>query len=252
MALSGDDSSSKSHALEGACVHRPHPSSGHPVCGTTENGVCGSIGGSPRTRLGPHVWRTGRWARLLQAPAPWITVEGGATWRCPTTSKGAQGDSAPARDKRIVVVKARMERKERALPERQRPESVPAPVEVVAPLPPPPAPRAEVGPREARPAILRAPAGPLPQRPNRPRAPSRAIRGPRLRLIRGRVLRRPPARSGWLAVSPNLPPSWAPRPLSPPLVPALGSPGSRGWEPPRPDRPHRPFLAPPRPVLPRS
>jgi hypothetical protein len=97
-------------------------------------------------------------------------------WRCPTTSKGAQGGpapareglAAPARDKRIVVVKERVEQEEVAVLERQRPEPIPpappaapapqpeptvapAPVDVVAP-PPPPAPRSEApAPAPARP-----------------------------------------------------------------------------------------------------
>lgn len=41
-----------------------------------QNWVCGSIGGSPRTGFGFHVWRKGRWARLFQAPTLRITVEG--------------------------------------------------------------------------------------------------------------------------------------------------------------------------------
>jgi hypothetical protein len=102
------------------------------------------------------------------------------TWRCPTTSNGARGDrapareglSAPARDKRIVVVTREVERGESAPPERQRPEPIPpasptvpvprpnppaapTPVEVVAPPSlPPPAPQAAASASASLPMLL--------------------------------------------------------------------------------------------------
>jgi hypothetical protein len=88
-------------------------------------------------------------------------------WRCPITSKGAQGDPAPARegppaparDKRVVVVKERVEREEIAISERQRPEPVSAPQPALAPQLEPlvaPAPAAMV-------ALPLPPAAPIPQ-----------------------------------------------------------------------------------------
>ncbi len=112
-------------------------------------------------------------------------------WRCPATSKGARGDRAPARegppaparDKRIVVVKERMEREEIALPERQRPEPTPPtppatpaprPEPMVAPtlapvaaLPPPPPPPTRSAPRSEAPvpAAARMPSPGMPLTP---------------------------------------------------------------------------------------
>ncbi|HMB08851.1 MAG TPA: helix-turn-helix domain-containing protein, partial [Isosphaeraceae bacterium] len=65
-------------------------------------------------------------------------------WRRPTAGAGAQGGpapareglAAPARDKRIVVVKEGIERKEIASPERQRPEPI-SPVPPATPVPQP-------------------------------------------------------------------------------------------------------------------
>jgi hypothetical protein len=90
-------------------------------------------------------------------------------WRCPTTSKGAQGGSAPAReglaaparDKRTVVVKEEIEREEIALPERQRPEPIPP----TPPAIPTPQPEPMVTPAPAAVAAIPppSPAQPAPQ-----------------------------------------------------------------------------------------
>jgi hypothetical protein len=97
-------------------------------------------------------------------------------WRCPTTSKGAQGGpapareglAAPARDKRIVVVKERREREEVALPERQRPEPIP----LAPPAAPVPQPERAVAPAPATAVALPLPpAAPVPQ-PERAVAPA--------------------------------------------------------------------------------
>jgi hypothetical protein len=160
-----------------------------PDCWPSDKTIAGKVGKSPG-----HVQRC---LRELEA-AGWIARERTdevptgrriwLAWRCPITGKGAQGDRAPARedppaparDKRIVVVKGEVERGEVAIPERQRPEPVstpqpapapepeppvvPAPVEVAALSPPPPA---QPAPRSEAPApsAARLPSPGLPLTP---------------------------------------------------------------------------------------